>query len=122
MTHSQTSDSAELPIACTLDAGASDDRLARWKALSERVRPTMRREADQIVVAYPASPAVRAELEALVAAERRCCTFADWQVLQDDDLVLLQITATPDGLDAIVGLVVAERAADGSLDAATKPA
>ena len=58
----------------------------------------MRREADQIVVAYPLTQTVRVELEALAAAERRCCAFAKWDVVQDGDQVLLHITATPDGL------------------------
>lgn len=122
MTHGQTSEVAGLPIACTLDGGAAGDRLARWRALSERAKPTMRRGADRIVVTYPAAPAVRAELEALAAAERRCCAFARWQVLKDHDQVLLNITATPDGLDAIVGLVAAERAPDDSRAIAAKPA
>lgn len=108
MSQDRTPDLAELPIACTLDAGAAADRLGRWEALSERAGRTVRREADRIVAAYPAGTAAREELDALVAAERRCCAFARWEIVSDDGHLLLNIIATARGLDAITSLIAAQ--------------
>jgi hypothetical protein len=91
----------ELPIACTLDAHDGHERLARWGALSARGAPSVEREAGVLVVAYPAGQGVREELELLVAAERHCCSFAEWEVEQDADRVVLRIRSHPGGLAAI---------------------
>jgi hypothetical protein len=94
----------ELPIACTLHANDTGERLARWRALSARGAPSVEREADVLVVAYPAGQSVAEELEVLAAAERQCCSFAEWEVEQDTDRVILRISSHPDGLAAIAAL------------------
>jgi hypothetical protein len=104
MSGSQPLEPTELPIACTLDANEGGKRLARWAALSARGAPSLGREADALVVAYPTGHGVREELEALAAAERRCCSFAEWEVEQEPDRVVLRIRSHPDGLAAIVSL------------------
>src|SRR5436190_18140175 len=88
----------ELPIACTLDANDGGERLSRWGALSAGGAPSVGREADALVVAYPAGHGVREELQVLAAAERECCSFAEWEVEQDADRVVLRIRSHPDGL------------------------
>jgi hypothetical protein len=107
MTRGETRDQSELPIACTLDGLEAGERLTRWSALSERTGPVLRREVDRLVVAYPARQSVSAELEALAAAERRCCAFLRWEVVHEDDHVLLHIIGSGDGLDAIAAIVAA---------------
>ena len=94
----------ELPIACTLDASDGAQRLARWRALSARAAPHVVREDDALVVAYPAGRGVREELDVLAAAERQCCSFADWEVEQDRDRVVMRIRSQPEGLAAIAAL------------------
>jgi hypothetical protein len=101
-------DRADLPIACTLDAGDGSERLARWKALSARGAPSVRREPGALVVAYPGGRGVREELQALAAAERQCCAFAEWQVKPEGDPVVLRISSDGDGLAAIAGLFGAD--------------
>lgn len=78
----ESSERTQLPIACTLDAADGGERLARWGALSSRSIPSVRRHAGELVVAYPTVPGVREELEVLAAAERQCCSFAEWEVGQ----------------------------------------
>jgi hypothetical protein len=95
---------ADLPIACTLDAGDGSQRLARWRALSARGAPTVRREPGALVVAYPGARGVREELEALAAAERQCCAFAEWQVKPEGEHVVLRVSSDGDGLVAIASL------------------
>lgn len=104
MNDSESLPSAELPIACTLDSDDGGQRLARWRALSAAATPSVRREPEALVVAYPAGSGVREELEALAAAERQCCAFAEWEVSQDTDRVVLRIASDRDGLAAIAAL------------------
>jgi hypothetical protein len=92
----------ELPLACTLVATDGAARLARWRALSD-ARLSVRRIPDQLVVRYRSQRGVQQELEALVAAERECCSFADWEVTRDSEHVLLRIRSDAQGLAAIVG-------------------
>jgi hypothetical protein len=91
----------ELPTACSLGATDGAARLARWRALSG-ARLTVRRTADRLVVLYQARSGVQEELEALVAAERECCAFANWEVSRDSEHVVLRIRSDPQGIAAIV--------------------
>jgi hypothetical protein len=72
------SEAVGLPVACTLGTGDGAQRMQRSEALSLKGRPSTRRCGHQLVVAYRAEPGVREELEALVAAERQCCSFVAW--------------------------------------------
>jgi hypothetical protein len=93
-----------LPVACTLGAGDGAHRMQRWEALSLKGRPSARRCGHQLVVAYRAEPGVREELEALVAAERQCCSFVAWDVSQKADRVVLRVAADPGRPDDVAGI------------------
>jgi len=99
---------AELPVACSLQAGEGTDRLARWKALFAMSAPTVRRTPDQIAVRVAESPGVAAELEALAAKERACCSFVRWHVVHDAGWHELQIQGSAEGLDAVGALFAGE--------------
>ncbi len=99
--------SFELPIACSLDAGEGGERLARWRDLAVKGSPAVRRESTQIVVRYRRRPGVLDELEALAAAERQCCSFAEWHVIRDSEYAELHIRSDPESLAAIEALWVA---------------
>jgi hypothetical protein len=92
---------AELPIACTLGAADGVVRLAQWRALSD-ARSNVRRSPGEVVVRYEPRCGLYEELESLVAAERECCAFAEWEVTRDPENVVLRIRADPQGLAAIV--------------------
>ena len=100
--------SVELPVACSLEAGAGAERLTRWRALHERTEPTVRREGDRLVLRYPRAPGIPRELEELVAAERECCAFADWHISGEERGMQLEIRADHDGLDAIAALLAGQ--------------
>lgn len=95
---------AELPVACALEASDGAARLIRWRALFEMSPPEVRRDGGQIVVRFADGPAVAVELDALVTAERVCCSFVDWHVVHEDGWRELQIRGTADGLDAITAI------------------
>lgn len=90
----------ELPIACTLTATDGVARLARWRALAD-ARLSVRRTPDQLIVLYRVQPGIHKELQELVAAERECCSFAEWEVTRDSEHVVLRIRSDASGLAAI---------------------
>ncbi len=97
----------ELPVACRLGPEEGSARLRRWKALADRGRPIARRDGDRLEVRYAAEAGVLHELEALAAAERRCCSFVSWSVTRDGDRAVLHVTAdasAPDRVAAIAAL------------------
>lgn len=91
----------ELPVACSLEAVDGAARMGRWRALSG-ARIDMRHEPDQVVVVYEPRSGVHEELEALVAAERECCAFAEWELTRAPESVTLRIRADAQGLASIV--------------------
>jgi hypothetical protein len=62
----------------------------------------VRRIPDQLVVLYQSQRDIHEELETLVAAERECCSFAEWEVTRDSEHVVLRIRSDARGLTAIV--------------------
>ena len=89
----------ELPVACSLEAEALGDRIAEWRALPliaaepapDGVRARVRRAGD-----------AEARLAQLVAAERDCCGFADWQVIAEGDELVLDVrSGAPAGAAAV---------------------
>ena len=91
----------KLPVACSLGATDGAIRMARWRALCD-ARLSVRRSPDQLVALYPSQGDIHEELEALVAAERECCPFAEWEVTRDSEHVVLRIRSDARGLTAIV--------------------
>jgi len=85
----------QLPIACTLGPDDGAARIQRWKALSAQGRPSARSSGHLLEVRYEPEPGLREELQALAAAERRCCSFTEWEVTHEEDHVILHIRADP---------------------------
>jgi hypothetical protein len=89
----------DLPVACGLEAGALGKRVARWQALpligtestADGVRARFRREGD-----------AEARLTELVAAERECCGFAEWQFVAEADELVLDVRSDASGGPAAV--------------------
>ena len=82
--------------ACTLGADDGRDRMVRWRRLTEAARPVARRIGPVLEVTYPPEAGVGEELGSLVAAERQCCAFVEWDVTGDGDDFLLRIAADPE--------------------------
>lgn len=96
----------DLPIACTLDAGGLDDRMALWRQVNAQVM-SRSRSSDAIDVTYRPTSEVRELLPELAAAERDCCAFAEWTVTEAEDAVHLRVTSSADGLDALEAMLPA---------------
>ncbi|HVB94761.1 MAG TPA: hypothetical protein VND67_10590 [Acidimicrobiales bacterium] len=75
--------------------------MLRWRRLAEKTRPVARRIGPHLEVTYPLDAQVGDELEYLVAAERRCCQFVDWDLIDRGDILVLRIAAHPERPDDI---------------------
>lgn len=55
-------------------------------------------------------PGLGEELQALAAAERQCCSFAQWNVTHEEDYVVLHVAADPGRPDDIAAIAALFRA------------
>lgn len=79
------------PVACTLGASDFAERIASIEALNRR--SLVRQERDDLVLRLVYEPGARAAVEALVAQERACCAFLDFDLAETRDGLRLTITA-----------------------------
>jgi hypothetical protein len=101
---------AELPLACSLDAGEGAPRLARWRALTEQAPPRAERRGHELALWWRLDSRGVNELEALAAAERECCAFVTWSISRQEPYTVLTVAAAPgrpEDLDAIGALFAA---------------
>ena len=96
---------AELPIACSLNADELPARLAAMTVLGRDALVDVRREPALAELRFAAGDRVRERVEAIVAAEARCCAFLDMEVRDEPDLVVLHITGPVDA-DLVLGELV----------------
>lgn len=90
----------ELTDACALEPDALTDRQAVWQRLDASVtsrRPT----AEGFEVRYRAEPEVADLLPRLAEAEGGCCGFAQWAVRAEPDEMVLTVTGSGPGMDAL---------------------
>lgn len=88
------------PIACTLDAGATGDRVHAWEGILDTATTRTTRPDGTLRIEF-SSDVRLGELVELVAAEQRCCAFYSFAVTVDDRGVGLEITA-PAGAEEMV--------------------
>jgi hypothetical protein len=94
----------DLPIACTLDAPALEERLAEIRAVG---RDALIAAEPGGVLRFRATPDTRRRLERIVAAEAECCAFLGLELLEQDGELRLTISA-PEGAEPVAsGLVEA---------------
>jgi hypothetical protein len=96
-----------LPIACSL--GASDLQ-ARLRELGAFGRANLIERAagdDGPHLRFRRTPEAEARLRSIIEAERRCCPFLDFDLVEDDDALELRITAPDDGLPVAEQLAAA---------------
>jgi hypothetical protein len=96
-------DRALLPIACTLGPSEGAQRVTDWTTLGNDAGLGRERTTGRVVVRFRDLPGIGAELDRLVAAERECCGFLDWQLQRTVDEWQVVITGTEDGLDSLPG-------------------
>jgi hypothetical protein len=91
----------DVPVACTLRPGELATQGARWKALFAGAGTERTATNDGLCVAFRRDPAVERELRELVAVEIECCKWADWRIDARPRELVLDISATGDGIPVI---------------------
>lgn len=92
----------EVPIACTLDAGALPGRLEDWRVLLASVARREPSAAGVRLVFDSAAPI--AEIARLAAAEQDCCRFFGFALTIDGRGTALEITAPAEALDLLTAV------------------
>jgi hypothetical protein len=90
--------SSDLPIACSLNADELPRRLAEMGAIG---REALRGVEPDRVLHFGADPSTRDRLEAVIAAEAKCCRFLTVELHEDAGELLLSIRG-PDQAEPVI--------------------
>ena len=82
-------------VGCSLPKADLADRLNAWRAL-EPARVDGLRSKGGFRVRFRGEPSVYQWLRALAAAERSCCGWARWEVIDDGGYSVLEVMGPPD--------------------------
>jgi hypothetical protein len=91
-------------IACTLTDANLKTQRERWLALGESFGLGRTETQDGLRLRFRGDPAIEAELEALVAVENDCCSWAAWTVEHDDDALVMAARSRGDGIATLHGM------------------
>jgi hypothetical protein len=97
----------ETGAACSLGAEQLRRRLALIAELGDRALLSRSAEGDGHRLRFRAGAETRARLEALVAAERECCSFLALELREEDGELALRIAAPGGGTEVADQLAAA---------------
>ncbi len=83
--------------ACSLGRGELGERLERIARIGSRGWLGTDSDGRRHSLSFRNDPGTRAELEAIVAAERECCSFLGLSLDQGEGVLVLTIDAGPEG-------------------------
>jgi hypothetical protein len=96
----------DMPLACSLGAGDLAERLDAIAAIgAESLVGEERKEARRLL-RFRKSESARRRLEDVIAAEAECCPFLDLSLREDDETLVLSISAPADA-EAVAGELAA---------------
>ena len=97
----------DTPIACILSADEMPARLREIAALGREALLSVDRDGPVALLRFAGGPRVARRLDAIVAAESRCCEFLSFERTDDGDGFVLRIAAPPGGAFMVDALVAA---------------
>jgi hypothetical protein len=83
--------------SCSLGATERTDRLRDWEALRTDALIGEHVTGDTMVVVLERSADVTRRLQALIDAEKDCCSFLRFHVTEEDEQITVEITSTTTG-------------------------
>ena len=105
---------SDIPIVCSLDADQLEQRLAEIGAVGADFLRNVQSFPGEAILRFAAGEETRERLEAIVAAEARCCAFMSFDLDDEPGAIVMRISA-PGGaelvLDDLVGAFRGEAAA-----------
>jgi hypothetical protein len=88
-------------IACQLGDDEAGTQATRWIRLGRDAGLERVETEDGLRIRFRDEPAVEKELRALIAVERNCCSWARWEILRAGDVLVVQVSSTPEGTAAL---------------------
>ena len=98
---------SDQPIACTLTAAQMPGRLAELRAIGDTYLQSAEAGEREAVLRFSAGPDAFERLEAIVAAEGRCCAFLELDLEHTPEGAALTIRAPAGGEPVMHQLVEA---------------
>jgi len=90
-----------LPVSCTLGPADGGQRLDEWRHLIESAGTGREVTPGRVILSFQNLPDVGVELERLVGAERLCCAFLGWELVEAGASWRLHVTGTDEDLRAL---------------------
>ena len=94
-------------VACTLNDTGLKSQRDRWLNLGEHFGIARKQTEDGLRITFKDHPAVAVELQALVAAENECCSWATWSVEREDGALVMAARSEGDGVVTLHGMFTA---------------
>jgi hypothetical protein len=96
----------ELPtlVACTLSDTNLKTQRERWLALGENFGLGREEVADGLRLRFRLHPKIQEELEALVAVENECCSWAAWSVEREGETLVMAARSQGTGVEMLHGM------------------
>ena len=91
-------------IACTLSETDLKSQRERWLALGENFGLGRQETEDGLRLTFRSHPEIRQELEALVAVESECCSWAAWSVADEGDTLVMAARSEGMGVTTLHGM------------------
>ena len=92
-------------VACTLSDTSLKTQRERWIDLAETFGIARHETPDGLRLTFEDHPAVEAELQALVAVENDCCSWAAWTVERNETgALVLAARAQGEGIATLHGM------------------
>ncbi|HKD94322.1 MAG TPA: hypothetical protein VKB43_06385 [Gaiellaceae bacterium] len=91
-------------VACTLSDTDLKSQRERWLNLGENFGLGRQETKHGLRLSFRSHPAVREELDALVAVENECCSWAAWSVEQEGDTLVMAARSKGMGVTTLHGM------------------
>jgi hypothetical protein len=91
-------------VACTLSDTDLKTQRERWLTLGENFGLERKETDDGLRISFRYHPAVRDELDALVAVENDCCSWAAWSVERERDALVMAARSNGVGVETLHGM------------------
>lgn len=89
--------SGDLPVVCSLEGGALEQRLTAIAELGAESLVEHVEEGGRHVLRFHRGPRSRSRLEGIVSAEAACCAFLNLSLDDDGDHLVLSVAAPEAG-------------------------
>jgi hypothetical protein len=91
-------------VACTLSDTNLKTQRERWLALGENFGLGREETSDGLRLSFRYHPKIKEELDALVAVENECCSWAAWSVERDGEKLVIAARSQETGVTTLHGM------------------